>query len=374
LKILFVANIHKHIKAFHIPYINYLKDCGFEVHVAANDGQTIIEEADQQINLPITRNPFSLKNIKAILLLKKTIQKEDYSLIHCHTAMGSVVARLAAKQMRKKGKLKIIYTAHGFHFFKNSPWIYWFLYYPIEKYLSKFTDAIILINDEDYRLVYERKFQMTKAYKINGVGINPNKFNQISILDKDLLRKKNGYDSEIFLIIYVAEFIDRKNHKFILEAIPLLKEKTQNFKFIFAGRGQLQEHVKDYANKLGIDKYVDFLGFRSDIGELITMSDIGVSVSKQEGLPMNIAEEMYAGKPVVATKIRGHVDLIDDGHNGFLFPSQNQQEFIEKIFYFISHPNRINEFSMAAKQKSYRFQLDNCLEQMKQIYHEHLKY
>jgi len=144
-KVLFVANIHKHFKAFHLPYIQLLKELGYEVHVCANDGTTEIYQADKQFNLPINRSPFSLSNIYATRQLKKIIAQEQYQLIHCHTAMGSVVARIAARVFRK-GCVKVLYTVHGFHFYKGSPGHYWWMYYPMEKYLSRFTDAIITID------------------------------------------------------------------------------------------------------------------------------------------------------------------------------------------------------------------------------------
>lgn len=371
-KILFVANIHKHFRAFHIPYIQYLQSIGYEVHVAANDSDTQIIEANKQYNLPINRNPFSINNLKAIRQLKKIIEKENYCLIHCHTAMGSVVARLAAKKFRLKGSVKILYTAHGFHFYKGSPKIYWLLYFPIEKYLSQYTDGIITMNEEDYSLVIERKFAVKNVFKTSGVGINSVKFEGMSAKDKNALRGKNGYSADTFIILYIAEFISRKDHKFIIESIPFIKEKISNFKFIFAGRGILKEVTEEYARQNGVVEYTDFLGFRKDIGELIIMADIGVSVSKQEGLPMNVAEEMYAAKPVVASCIRGHADLIDDAENGYLFCQGDKNAFAERIAKLYFDKELYSKMSAEAKKKSIQFELSNCLDEMKLIYNSFL--
>jgi glycosyltransferase EpsD len=369
-KILFVANIHKHIKAFHIPYIQYLQRLGYEVHVAANDPDTIISQADKQYNLPINRFPFSRSNIDAIKQLREIIEKEDYCLIHCHTAMGSVVARMAAREYRRRGKLKVLYTVHGFHFYKGSPKLYWLLYYPMEVFLSKFTDGIITINKEDFDLVSDKKFAVKRVFNLPGVGINTRKFLGLSLDQKEVLREKLGYSSTTLIIIYVAEFIERKNHKFLLACVPMLREVLDDFKIILAGRGSLRTDVEKYAHELQVNDKVDFLGFRSDIGELIIMSDIGVSVSTQEGLPMNIAEEMYAGKPVVASKIRGHIDLIDDGETGFLFDSGDKSGFVERIFKLCAEPNLYNRMSENAQRKAKLFELDNCMEQMKVVYSE----
>lgn len=367
-KILFVANIHKHFRAFHIPYIEYLKSEGYEVHVAANDPDTLVPEADKQFVLPINRNPFSINNLKAINKLKKIISDEKYSLIHCHTAMGSVVARMAAKEFRKSGVLKVLYTAHGFHFYKGSPKLFWLIYYPMEKYLAKYTDGLITINKEDYQLAIENNFKAANIFKTSGVGININKFDDLSLEDSSQIRKKNGYGNDLFIIIYIAEFIDRKDHKFILEAIPLLKEKIDNFKFIFAGRGKLQIEMEQLAIDLKVKESVDFLGFRKDIGELILMSDIGISVSKQEGLPMNVAEEMFASKPVIATNIRGHNDLIENAVSGFLFEKADQNEFVSKIIVLQKNPEIYNALSIGAKKAVKKFELSNCINEMATIY------
>uniref|UniRef100_UPI00404B6E46 glycosyltransferase family 4 protein n=1 Tax=Flavobacterium sp. TaxID=239 RepID=UPI00404B6E46 len=367
-KVLFVANIHKHFRAFHIPYIEYLKSEGYEVHVAANDPDTKIPEADKQYNLPINRNPFSKNNINAIKQLRELIDVEKYSLIHCHTAMGAVVARLAGKKFRKDCDLKVIYTAHGFHFYSGSPKIYWWFYYPMEKYLSKYTDGLITINEEDYRLAIRKNFKAGHIFKTSGVGINASKFNGITFDNSDTIRKKNNYSQDTFLIIYIAEFITRKNHEFILESVPLLKEKINNFKFVFAGRGELKEATEQMAIDKGVADNIDFLGFRKDIGELIIMSDIGVSVSRQEGLPMNVAEEMYANKPVVASRIRGHIDLISHGESGFLFNTGNKQEFVNYISLLYSDKILFKKMSEKAKLSAQKFELPSCLEEMKLIY------
>ena len=366
-KILFVANIHKHFNAFHIPYIQYLQSKGYEVHVAANDPDTRIYEADKQFNLPINRRPFSLHNIRAIHQLKKIIEKENYCLIHCHTAMGSVIARLAARDFRKKGNLKVLYTAHGFHFFNGSPNRYWLLYFPMELYLSKYTDALITINEEDFSLV-RKKFPLKNIIKIPGVGLNVEKFKGLSINQREAIRIKNGYSNDTFIIIYIAEFITRKDHKFILESISLIRQELSDFKFIFAGRGQLRESLEEIASKLGVLDYVDFVGFRKDIGEFIIMSDLGVSVSKQEGLPMNVAELMYAKKTVLVSKTRGHVDLIEDGVTGFLYNLGNKEEFVKKILTIFRDKNINEKISENAKERIKEFELNNCLLEMSNIY------
>lgn len=367
-KVLFVANIHKHIRAFHIPYIQYLQNQGCEVHVAANDGETRVDEADKQFDICINRNPFSTANIKAVRELKNIIEKEQYDLIHCHTAMGSVVARLAAKSFRKNG-LKVLYTAHGFHFYKGSPKRYWLLYYPMEKYLSRYTDGIVTINKEDYNLIKNKNFKNQYTFLTSGVGINTERFDNVNESLKEL-RVKNKYKETDFLILYIAEFIPRKNHEFLVESAIELKKYAGDIKILFAGRGKNLDKISQIVLEKGLKDTIHVLGFRPDIGEIIKMIDLGVSVSHQEGLPMNVAEELYMGKPVVATKIRGHVDLIEHGKNGFLFNDGDQDEFLKYIKSLKENKEKYIAMSQSATVKSQEYLLDSCIKEMAKIYNQ----
>ena len=313
-----------------------------------------------------------MKNIKASHDLKSIIETEKYDLIHCHTAMGSVVARLAARNFRNKGLLRVIYTVHGFHFFKGSPVLYWLLYYPMELYLSRFTDAIISINNEDYELLVGGRFKNKETYKISGIGLDLKRFTGISRDKRADYRIKNNYEQKIFIVIYIAEFIERKNHKFIVDSISPLAERGINLKVIFAGRGILKSEVEQYSRSLGDAQYIDFLGFRSDIGELIAMSDLGVSVSRQEGLGMNLVEIMYCGVPVVATNIRGHNELVENGYNGYLFDQGDTATFTNYIYKLYSDKKLYLELSANAKVKADCYELSKSIEQMSKIYQNFL--
>ena len=176
-KVLFVATITRHIEGFHTPLLKLFKEKGWEVQVATGDKKKISKYCNKKYTIPIERSPYKLKNLKAIKELKKIIDKENYDIIHCHTPMGSVVARLAARHARKNGT-RVIYTAHGFHFFKGAPLINWLLFYPVEKYLAKYTDTLITINKEDYELAKSKFSGKCKDIEyVPGVGIDTKKFN-----------------------------------------------------------------------------------------------------------------------------------------------------------------------------------------------------
>ncbi|KAF0200329.1 MAG: hypothetical protein FD170_3587 [Bacteroidetes bacterium] len=365
-RVLFVATIDQHIIRFHLPYLKWFKEQGFEVHVASK-GEFQIAFCDKKFNLPIERSPFSTKNLRAVKALKEIIDVNKYSIVHCHTPMGSVVTRLAARGSRKSGT-KVLYTAHGFHFFKGAPLKNWLLYYPIEKLLAKYTDAIITINTEDFELLKSRKFKSKEFFRINGIGVDNSKFKRISEEEKITLRKSKGYNEDDFILIYPAEFIHRKNHKFILDSVVQISSKIPQLKIIFAGRGELLEEMKKYTKDINLGKFVDILGFRTDITELIQLSDIGISSSKHEGLPINLVEEMFCGLPLVAAKERGNKDLIENGVNGFLFAQNNHTQFADYIVKLYKNKVMRIDFGEHAFQKAQKFSLENSLKSMADIY------
>ena len=373
-KILFFATIHKHFNAFHVPYIKWFKEHGYEVHVAANGMEGVpVPYADKQFEICVERNPFKLANIKACFQLRKLIEQEHYELVTCHTAMGGVIARLAGKEARKKWGMKMLYTAHGFHFFKGSPKKYWMMYYPMEKFLSRYTDAIITINHEDYEMVLSHGFKNKQTFIIPGIGINPER---LFVADKDKkmsLRKEYGYKENEFLLIYIAEYIPRKNHKFLIDALPELVKSIPNVKYLFAGRGRDMELTKAYANEKGVADHIDFLGFRKDIGNLIALSDVGISASRQEGLGLNIAEEMFSGKPVVASMDRGHKEMIIHGENGYLFEQGNKEQFLMSLTSLYNDPNRMEKMGANALATIQKFRLENSLKEMEKIYNQFLR-
>jgi glycosyltransferase EpsD len=365
-KVLFVATIAKHFLRFHIPYFKWFKDQGYEVHVACQ-GNEIIPYCDVKHLIAIERNPFHTNNLKAIQQLREISINNDFKLIHCHTAMGSVITRLACKNLMGS-ETKILYTAHGFHFFKGSPKFYWLLYYPMEKYLSKFTDAIITINREDFDLLKSSQFKNKHSFQINGIGVSNDKFTPVNRNTKIALRKLNNFDANDFILIYVAEFINRKNHQFIIECSSLLKTKIPNLKIVFAGRGILKDKMELKVNQLHLNDTINFLGFRDDVNDLMRMADVGISASKQEGLGLNLIEEMMVGLPIVATIDRGHNEIVIHGENGYLFEQNNKLMFNNFVLALANDPEKYNILAKNAIKSSQKFALSNSLIQMENIY------
>ena len=317
------------------------------------------------------RSPFSFLNFKSFQQLKRIIDENNFALITCHTPMASVITRLAGVQARQKGT-KILYTAHGFHFFKGASTWSWLTYFPAELMLTKLTDAVICINDEDFSLISKNGCKSTSYYKIPGIGVSSERFRPISKIEKMTLRESLGFSNNDFIMIYAAEFINRKNHKLIIDAIHKLSNRIKNFKVLFAGRGVLLEQIKNYSFEKGVNDKVVFLGFVADIEKYYQISDIALSASKQEGLGINLVEAMMCGLPVVATLDRGHCTVIDHMVNGILYPQQDSKKLSEAIIELYSNNNFYIELSNEALKKASYFDIKNSLEEMSKIYRTYL--
>lgn len=329
-KVLFTATVDSHILAFHLPFLKWFKENGYEVHVATN-GDAEIPYCDKKIKVHFERSPFKLNNIKAIFELRKVLLKEKYDIIHTHTPMGSVVTRLAAKRARKHGT-RVIYTAHGFHFFKGAPLLNWTLFYPVEKYLSKYTDTLILINKEDYNLA-KNKFKKCKDIQyVPGVGIDENKFDiKMTKKEKNELRKSLGLKDSDFVMIYPAELSNRKRQIWLINTISTLLKENKDIHLLLPGKDSLNGQCQKLVRELNLEVQIHFLGFRKDIPKLLKISDLSVSSSRQEGLPVNIMEAMYVGLPIVASDCRGNRDLVKDGEDGYIVPLDASETFIDRI-------------------------------------------
>jgi glycosyltransferase EpsD len=365
-KVLFSATVDSHILNFHIPYLKYFKEKGYQVHVATN-GTEKIPYCDVKHIIPFERSPFKINNLRAIAQLKKVIDRESFEIIHTHTPMGSVVTRIAALGARKQLKTKVMYTAHGFHFFKDAPSLNWILFYPAERILARYTDVLITINQEDYNLA-KKKFN-TRVEYIPGVGIDSQRLNsKLTLTQKKALRKSLGLNKDDYVLIYPAELSKRKQQRWLIESLSNLIVANQKIHLLLPGKDSLDGKLQEYTEQLGISKNIHFLGFRQDVSELLMISNLAVSSARQEGLPINILEAMNAGLPVVATDCRGNRDLVKNNIGGYILPLSDKQGFSAAVVKIISDDKTAKTFSVNNIVASREFSLQKVISRMDRIY------
>lgn len=373
-KVLFVATLTKnHILKFHVPYLKMLKEMGYETSVASrndfdNTNDCVIPYCDNYYDLKFERNPFRLKNIEVYKQLKKLVETNDYDIVHCHTPVGGVLARLACREVRKQGT-KVIYTAHGFHFYKGAPLKNWLIFYPVEKFCSKFTDTIITINKEDYNRAL--KFHCKDVRYIPGVGIDLDRFNPEKVVEGD--KSEFGFKNNDRILINVGDLSYDKNHELLLKVIKKLKDEGHTeYKLLLVGEGSYRNKIENLANQFEIKDIIYLAGWRKDIPELLKMSYIFVFPSLFEGLPVALMEAMAMGLPVVCTNARGNTDLITDNVTG-LVSDFDVEDFKNKILKYGEDTETKERLICNEMEFIKTLSIENINKKVKEIYEKYTR-
>ena len=371
-KVLFVATVVKtHIMQFHVPYLKLFKEEGWETAVASrndyeNPADCVIPYCDIYYDIPFERMPWKPRNLKAYRMLKEIIDREHFDIIHCHTPVGALITRLAALDARRQGT-KVIYTAHGFHFFTGAPLKYWLLFYPPERLLAPVTDVLITINREDYARAQKRLPAKQIEY-VPGVGIHTETFRELQI-DRQAKRRELGFGGDDFLILTVAEMTPNKNHITVLKALADLKDREEfsRIHYLICGRGEMWQSLEVSAKELGISEHVHFLGYRTDAPELYRCCDLFAFMTFREGLSVALMEAMSSAMPIICTKIRGNTDLIVDGVSG-LFCENTPKALSQMLLNVYADPEGRARLGQAAADRAILFDEKTVHEQMKKIY------
>ena len=352
MKILYVATVLSHICQFHLPHLRMLKEQGHEIHVAAHDNLAVknglqLRYADRHIEIPFERSPFDLRNIRAYRALKKLIDGGNYDLIVCNTPVGGVLTRLAAKKARKCGT-RVVYIAHGFHFFRGASRKNWLLYYPLEKHLSRMCDTVITINEEDYQLAKSRF--PGRVEHIHGIGVDGGRYHPAGREEQLAMRQREGLSEEDFVVLCTGELNGNKNQKTLITAAALLKEKIPNLVVLLAGNGPKEQELRQQISELGLEKTVRLLGYRTGLEHIVPAADLIASCSRREGLPLNIVEAMLCEKPIVASINRGHRELVKDGATGFLLAPEDAAGYAKAIESLRKDPDAAKAFGVAGRK------------------------
>lgn len=371
-KVLFTATVDSHILHFHMPHIKWFQDHGYEVHVASN-GVTRIKGVDKKFNVPFERQPLKSESWEAYKVLRVIVENNHYDIIHCHTPMGALLTRLAARDTRKTGT-KVLYTAHGFHFFKGAPVKNWVIYYSVEKLLAHYTDCLITINHEDFDMANDRHFKAQAIKYVHGVGVDLNRFHSASSVQKTRLRKEYGYHENDFIMVYVAELSHRKNQTLLIDMMHKLKSNVPQARLLLVGEGDFDEAYKEKTRKLDLTENIQFLGYRKDVDKLMQLSDLAVSSSRQEGLPVNVMEAMATGLPLVVTNCRGNRDLVRQNINGYVVEIDDTERFAEKVTLLYRERELRKRFGQRSTQLMEMYSLKSIMLELDDIYEGYIEH
>ncbi|MBQ9354132.1 MAG: glycosyltransferase family 4 protein [Clostridia bacterium] len=346
--------------------VKKLVDDGNTVDIACNEYEYKVDEFYRELGCNVyqincSRSPFSKGNLEAIKELKKIISDNKYDIVHCHTPVAGACTRIACKGFRKKG-LKVFYTAHGFHFYKGAPLINWLIYYPIEKYCSKFTDTLITINHEDESLA-KKRMKAKKVEYVPGVGIDVDKFAN-AVVDRAEKRQELGIPEDAILILSVGELNKNKNHQIVIRALAELNDK--NVHYMIAGEGALSDYLKNLSYELGVESQVHILGYREDTEQLYKIADINAFPSIREGLGLAAIEGMAAGLPLICLDNRGTRNYAKNNVNAFII--SNLYGCADAIYKLKSYSTR-KSFGESGMITAKNFDVDIINKKMLEIYY-----
>lgn len=366
MKILYVTTIAETMRFFP-EHIKMLQKEGHVVELACNCdkpyNESVKELQCKTYHIPFSRKVGSLKNIKSYSKIKKLIEREKYDVVHTHTPNASVIVRIVCRRLRKSG-LKVLYTAHGFHFYKGAPIKNWIFFFPVEYVCAFWTDVLITINKEDYNLA-KHYMKAKRVEYVPGIGVNIEKFHDIKGW-RDVTRNILGVKSEELFLSSVGELNVNKNHKIVIRAIA--KIKNSKIHYFIIGEGKNRDYLEKLSVNLNVKNQVHLLGFRNDVEKLYSATDLFVFPSYREGLSVALMEAMASELPVVCSKIRGNIDLIDNGKGGFLCSAKSEGEFKQAIEIMLKDRERMKKMGTYNRDKIREYEKFSLVRRMKSIY------
>lgn len=372
-KALVITTISGFLPQFEMNDVHILQEYGYQVHYASNFNNPVYSVDKEKLknegiilhHIDIEKSPFALKaNYKALKQLRRIIDNENINLIHCHNPMGAVTARLAAKCSHKNPY--VMYTAHGFHFYQGAPVKNWLLFYMAEKFLARYTNAIITINKEDYERA--QKFHLKKdgiVGQIYGVGVNLDRFKKMPEKNEQI-RKQIDIPQDAFHIVTAAEINTNKNQKVIIEAMGALKR--DDIFYSICGKGNNIENLKKLVHEKNLDKYVRFLGYRTDMEDILQTADCFAFPSIREGLGIAAVEALATGVPLIVSDNRGTREYSKDGYNSIVCDANKPDTFAEAIYRLYQDREFRDELASHCRETSQKFGIEMTDSIMRDIY------
>lgn len=400
-KVLMLASVASMIDQFNMMNIRLLKEMGCEVHVMCNfqQGNTCddrrirkLQQTLQELHVmqypwDCPRTVWPLSNCyRAYMQLKKLIGQVHFAWIHCHSPIGGVLARLVAHN----AGIPVIYTAHGFHFYKGAPFKNWLLYYPVEALLSHWTDVLITVNQEDF--CFAKQHLCAKRISlISGIGIDTKRFavpaiersvflkseESLRLKNKENLYRKFRIPKDAVLLLSVGELNKGKNHQMVISALS--KMKRQDVYYLVCGQGRLRSRLRQYAKGLGVADRIRMPGYQDQMVCIYQAADIFVLPSKREGMPVSLMEAMAAGLPCVVSDIRGSRELITQSFadrmrqtpaGGILFSLRHQDELLYALERLVDNVQLRQAYGRYNMEKMKAYDQAIVKRQMEHIYRD----
>ena len=382
-KILILTTVSGFLYQFELDNVKILQNMGYEVHYAANGElprylfeQEVVETSGVIFHhVGIEKSPAKCrKNAKAFREIMQIIRQEQIQVLHCHTPMGGVLGRLAGKRCEAEGiSLKVIYTAHGFHFYQGAPRFAALVYRMAEAYLAHYTDRLVTINREDYENA--RTFRLREqgaVYQIPGVGLDMEYYHPANKEQRQNARKSLQVAENQMFLLSVGELNENKNHRVMIEALREMQKQGRDIsdlKYGICGDGDLREALHQLVREYQLEQNVIFYGYQKDVRPYLWAADLFVFPSRREGLGMAALEALAAGVPVLAADNRGSREYMQHGKNGFLCIWDDKDAYIRALEQMQNQrPEEWHKIQKFCRESVEKFQKKYTHEIMKQVY------
>lgn len=352
---------------FLVPHVNYLSEHGYDVTIACSDVGNRMDEIKEKVSgdvkvltVRLVRNPLKPQNLNGYNDLKEIINQGSFDIIWTNEPVMGVMTRLAAKKARKSGT-RVIYFAHGFHFYDGAPKANW-LTYPIEKHLSRYNDVLVTINWEDFNRA-KSKFHTKNIEHIDGIGLDTTKFNKSA--DRIAKRSELGVSDDEILMLSIGELQKRKNHEPMIRAVAALN--NPKLKYYICGKGELSEYLENLVASLGMSNNIKFLGYRRDIDELLKAADIYAHPSLREGLGIASLEAMASGLPLITSNVQGIPDYIENGVTGYMCDPMDVDSYKKYLKHLIDNPDLRKKIGSYNSEFVKKYDIDNIYTEIDDI-------
>ncbi|MGL4865412.1 MAG: glycosyltransferase [Cetobacterium sp.] len=309
-------------------------------------GKKLIEKGIDVRFLSDKYDVYSPRNIYRLIKILKR-----YEIIHCHTYLSQLWVAFASIFLSKTKKY--ILTEHSTNNRRRNKKYFRIL----DRWMYSKYSIVVSISDKVQKEL-QKWIGIDLDYKVIKNGINIEKY--LNAIPKK--RSEFNLKDEDKLICQVARFIPLKNQETTLEALKLL---PKNYKVIFLGEGETQEKIKSLAKKYELEERVRFLGYRSDVPEIIKMCDISVLTSEYEGLPISAIEAMCLN-PFVGSNVPGIKELV--GGYGELFEYKNSRQLSEKLKKLLSDNKLFSELKEKCYRKAIKFDIKSTISEYLKCY------
>lgn len=345
------------LKHFLLPLIDGMQSHGWEVTAVCSDGPEIpgLRARGYDVDtIPISRSLDVFRHALSVLRLAAYFRQQRFDVLHVHTPVAALVARVAAFLARVP---VVVYTAHGFYFHDEMPSGKRRLFVSLERIAGRFTDLLFTQSAEDAETAVQEGISPAVDTLAIGNGVDAGRFDPSVIGDGREMRRTLGVPEEAFVIGIIARQVVEKGIMEFLEAAIAAAGKNTEIHILMVGERLASDHAGDVEAELeragaALGKRLVATGARKDVPELLAAMDVFCLPSWREGMPRTIIEAMMMGKAVIATDIRGSREEVVPGETGLLVPTRSPEALAEAFLALAADRPKVRSMGLKGRERA----------------------